>query len=177
MDTITFDKLLLKTAFCCMASDGHIDKKEVEVIKSLCSASLLFQNFNFSKELNILIEKLNARGTEFISYYFDLLKTTTLTEEEELNLIHFAVDTINADEKLEYSEIKFFKVIRSHLKVSNEVILSKFPDMDEMFLEEDIMNENYLNKLKADYFGSSNLPQFEMIQVLDDDFLKSVKDE
>ena len=31
MDTITFDKLLLKTAFCCMASDGNIDKREIQV--------------------------------------------------------------------------------------------------------------------------------------------------
>ena len=30
METITFDKLLLKTAFCCMASDGNIDKKQAE---------------------------------------------------------------------------------------------------------------------------------------------------
>src|SRR5687768_14287929 len=102
MDTITFDKLLLKTAFCCMAADGHIDKKEVEVIRSLCSASPFFQDFNFSKELNLLVEKLNTRGTEFINYYFDLLKTTSLSEEEELNLIRFALDTIHADEKLEY---------------------------------------------------------------------------
>ncbi|SEB08913.1 hypothetical protein SAMN05660909_05354 [Chitinophaga terrae (ex Kim and Jung 2007)] len=30
MDIITFDKLLLKTAFCCMASDGNIDKRELQ---------------------------------------------------------------------------------------------------------------------------------------------------
>ena len=39
MDTITFDKLLLNTAFCCMACDGNIDPKEIELIKSMCSNS------------------------------------------------------------------------------------------------------------------------------------------
>jgi uncharacterized membrane protein YebE (DUF533 family) len=32
MDTIKFDKLLLKTAFCCMASDGHIDSREIAIV-------------------------------------------------------------------------------------------------------------------------------------------------
>jgi uncharacterized membrane protein YebE (DUF533 family) len=36
MDTISFDKLLLKTAFCCMASDGNIDNREIALIKSMC---------------------------------------------------------------------------------------------------------------------------------------------
>lgn len=42
MDTIPFDKLLLKTTFCCMASDGNIDKREVALIKSLCEKSTVF---------------------------------------------------------------------------------------------------------------------------------------
>ena len=52
METITFDKLLLKTAFCCMASDGNIDNREVELIKKMCHNSDLFQNFDFEKEIN-----------------------------------------------------------------------------------------------------------------------------
>ena len=44
METITFDKLLLKTAFCCMAADGNIDKREVALIKSMCEKSELFKN-------------------------------------------------------------------------------------------------------------------------------------
>jgi uncharacterized membrane protein YebE (DUF533 family) len=42
MDTITFDKLLLKTAFCCMAADGHIDNREIALIKTMCENSPLF---------------------------------------------------------------------------------------------------------------------------------------
>jgi uncharacterized membrane protein YebE (DUF533 family) len=46
METVSFDKLLLKTAFCCMASDGHIDNKEINLIKSMCENSSLFKEFN-----------------------------------------------------------------------------------------------------------------------------------
>ena len=70
METISFDKLLLKTAFCCMASDGHIDNREIELIKSMCEKSPLFKDFKFEEEINQLVIKINARGKEFIQYYF-----------------------------------------------------------------------------------------------------------
>jgi uncharacterized tellurite resistance protein B-like protein len=168
MDTITFDKLLLKTAFCCMASDGHLDKREVELIKSMCMQSPLFVDFNFEDEINSLVTKLNSGGDDFIRYYFSLLKDANLSEEEELSLIDFAINTIKADEQIEYSEIKFFKVIRAKLKVSNEKILAKFPDI-ELFLEEDIITESYIERIKHQYFETVKFPQFEFIQLRDTD--------
>ena len=142
MDTITFDKLLLKTAFCCMVIDGVIDEREKNIIKSLCENSSLFTDFNFDEEINTLINKLNTEGKNFIRYYFDLLKNSTLSEQEELTLIDFAIKTIRADEVDDYSEIKFFKVIRHNLKISDDKILAVFPDI-EQFLEKDIVTESY----------------------------------
>ena len=164
METITFDKLLLKTAFCCMASDGKIDKREVELIKKMCEQSPLFNNFDFSKEINILLEKINNRGSEFIQYYFDLLNNTNLSEDEELNIIDFAIKTINADDVIEYSEVKFFKAIRKCLNVSDENILAIYPDLDT-YLEEDIDTESKLEKLVNNYLKSIELPQFEQIHL------------
>jgi uncharacterized tellurite resistance protein B-like protein len=162
MDTITFDNLLLKTAFCCMASDGHIDKSEVELIKSMCEQSPLFVNFTFEDEINSLITQLNSAGKEFMSHYFSLLKDANLSEDEELSLIEFAINTIKADEQIEYAEIRFFKVIRAKLKISNEKILAKFPDI-EQFLEDDIITESYMNRIKHQYFETVEFPQFEFI--------------
>ncbi len=164
METITFDKLLLKTAFCCMASDGNIDKREVKLIKKMCEQTPLFIDFDFTKEINILLAKINERGSEFIQYYFNLLHNTTLTEEEELNIIDFAFNTINADEKVEYSEIKFFKAMRKCLNVTDENILAVYPDL-EYYLEEDINTESELDKLVNNYLGSVELPQFEQIHL------------
>ncbi|GEM_PF-136755 len=164
MDTISFDKLLLKSAFCCMASDGHIDNREIALIKTMCEKSPLFKDFNFQEEINSLVNKINTRGKEFISYYFDLLGKSTLTEKEELTLIDFAIQTIKADEKIEYSEIKFFKNIRHRLKVSDENILAVFPDI-EQFLEEDIVTESFLDKITSQYLDAAELPQFELISI------------
>ena len=67
-----------------MASDGDIDKREVELVKKMCQQSPLFTDFDFEEEINILLGKINERGSEFIQYYFNLLLKTVLTEEEEL---------------------------------------------------------------------------------------------
>jgi uncharacterized tellurite resistance protein B-like protein len=166
MDSVTFDKLLLKTAFCCMASDGKIDDREISLIKSICEKSPLFTNFNFQEEINLLIGKINSEGKTFIQYYFDLLKQAQLNEEEKLTLIDFAIQIIKADEQIEYSEIKFFKNIRHRLKVSDEKILARFPDL-ELYLEDDIITDNFLDKITSQYFEISKLPQFDLINITD----------
>jgi uncharacterized tellurite resistance protein B-like protein len=164
MEAISFDKLLLKTAFCCMASDGHIDNREISLIKSMCEKSTLFKDFNFQEEINSLVNNINTRGKEFIVNYFELLNESSLSENEELTLIDFAIQTIKADEQVEYSEIKFFKNIRHRLKVCDEKILEVYPDI-EMYLEEDIINESFLDKISKQYFDSAELPKFELLNI------------
>ena len=162
METISFDKLLLKTAFCCAASNGTIEPQEITKIKELCEKSFLFKGFDFQGEINLLVNKINTRGKEFISYYFDLIKNSNLTEQEELTLIDFAIQTIRADNETDYAEIKFFKNIRHRLKISDENILAVFPDI-EQFLEEDIVTESFIDKITSQYLEFAELTQFELI--------------
>lgn len=176
MEKITFDKLLLKTAFCCMASDGHIDNREIAILKSMCENSPLFKDFNFHEEINSLVGRINTGGKEFISYYFDLLRKSTLSEQEELTLIDFAIQTIKADGQIEYSEIKFFKNIRHRLKISDENILAVLPDI-EQFLEQDIITESFLDKITSQYLETAELPQFDLISIDKSTFNDLKKDE
>lgn len=155
-----------------MTSDGKIDNKEVTLIKKLCDKSPIFKDLNFKKEINDLVERLNANGKNFINYYFSLLKDSDLTPDEELKLIEFAVETIKSDELIEYAEIKFFKAIRSNLKLSNKQILEKLDDI-EYWLEDDIKSESNIDKLISQYFEIANLPQFESISLNDIEMLKN----
>lgn len=145
-----------------MASDGHIDKKEIALIKTMCSKSILFKDYKIEEEINSLVVKINESGKGFISNYFELLKISNLTEEEELALIDFAIQTIKADDQIEYSEIKFFKNIRHRLNVSDSKILVAFPDI-EQFIEEDIITDSFLDKIALQYLETAELPQFDFI--------------
>lgn len=162
METITFDKLLLKTAFFCMAADGNIDKREIEMLKSLCQNLDLSKTSDFQEEVNRLVNGINTDGKQFIKNYFDLLNNANLTEDEELILIDFTIQTIYADEQVEYSEIKFFKNIRHRLKISDENILSVYPHI-EQFLEEDIITESFLDKITKQYLETAEIPKFSEI--------------
>jgi uncharacterized tellurite resistance protein B-like protein len=130
----------------------------------MCENSTFFKDFNFQEEINSLLNKINLRGKEFISYYFELLEKSSLSEKEELTLIDFAIQTIKADEQIEYAEIKFFKNIRHRLNISDENILAVFPDI-EQFLEEDIMTKSFLDKITNQYLQSAEIPQFELISL------------
>jgi hypothetical protein len=169
MEQTIFNKLLLKTAFSCMACDGDIDKREIILIKSMHHNKKIFGKININKELDILLLEINRDGHKFLKSYFNELTTSALSEQDELKLIEVAIETIKADEKIEYSEVKFFKVIRSILKIQNEVILDKHPDFEE-YLEQDIISESYLRRLQDDFFDTNTLPQFDIIKPFNNDF-------
>lgn len=175
METLHFNKLLLKTAFSCMACDGDIDKREVKLIKQLQKEHKTFEEIDINTELDTLLLAINKDGHQFLKGYFNELTATELTEANELKLIEVAIDTIKADDKVEYSEIKFFKVIRSKLKIDNEPILEKHPDFED-YLEQDIITDSYLSRLQDDFFDTHISNEFELISEIDDDIFDNLKD-
>lgn len=149
---MNIENLLLKTAFVCMACDGEVDKHELDLIYKIHNETSYFGSINVNDELNQLFNELKLNNKIILNYFTDL-KNNVLSESDELKIIEVAIDTIKADQKIEYSEIKFFKVIRSFLKIDNEKILDIHPDWEE-FLEEDIISESYLLKLIDSSFAS-----------------------
>ena len=176
MEQLSFNKLLLKTAFSCMACDGDIDKRELVLIKKIHQDTKIFGEIDINQELDNLLLEINRDGHKFLKSYFNELTSTELSEQDELKLIEVAIDTINADDKVEYSEVKFFKVIRSKLKINNEPILAKHPDFED-YLEQDIISESYLARLQDDFFDTNTLSEFKLINDIDDDILKNLAED
>lgn len=116
--------------------------------------------------INQFIEEINTKGKTFIRAFLSELKDANLTEKEELEVLRFAIQTIYADEKVEYSEIKYFKTIRHRLNVSDEVIVKEFPDLDSNYLEEDIQTESILDQITDRFFESADLPQFDITKFI-----------
>lgn len=157
------NELLLRTAFACMSCDGDIASEEVELIKQMSKEKHLFGEIDIDKELDALVKEINLKGKGFLKQYLVSLAEESLDEEQELKVADVAVQTIRADEKIEYSEIKFFKVIRSNLKiVSDETLLEKIEGIDENYLAQDI-RADYL-QMYDDYFNTIELSKFEILK-------------
>jgi len=168
MDTINFNKLLLQTAFCCMACDGEIAPEEIALIKSKYEQLPNLQNIDFETEINKFVSDINANSKQFLKTFIQTVKNQApdLTKQEEFDLIDLAIKVIKADKKIRYSEIKFFKTIRYCLKVSDDEIISHFSESVEdieLFLGEDIQTITTLEDMTQQYFDTIN---FEELQVL-----------
>lgn len=157
------NELLLRTAFACMSCDGDIATEEVELIKQLSKEKQLFGSVDVDKALDDLVNEINLKGKGFLKQFLLDLAEQTLTEEEELKVADVAVQTIRADKRIEYSEIKFFKVLRSNLKnVSDKTLLDKIDGIDENYLAQDIRTD-YL-QMYDDYFNTIELPKFDILK-------------
>jgi len=134
---MNINELYLKTAFSCMACDGDIDPQEVELVKLYVHDADFFKNLDAEKLLNEYIADINDRGRAFLHDYLHELKNAQLDQEQEMNVVKIAIQMIEADNIIKYSEVSFFKKIRKRLHVTDEVILKDHPDKD-YFLEPDI---------------------------------------
>ncbi|WP_162555858.1 TerB family tellurite resistance protein [Reichenbachiella versicolor] len=159
--------LLLRTAFSFMTCDGHIDKSEVLKIKDMDKANKLFGDIDITKELETMLEKINLKGMDFLKDYFRRVNKAELSVDEELDLIQVAVDIIYADDEVKSEEVRFLRVLRTMLKVSDEKIISRYPQLAKDFMWDDEFTEEYVKVLYSNYFKNQSLPEFDVSDVHD----------
>ena len=136
------NELFLRTAIACMACDGDIATEEIALVKQFTEQSELFSTINVESQLNDYVKQINEQGKKFLSGYLSDIANSELTENEEMEIVRIAIQTIEADNKIEYSEISFFKKIRQRLNVSDETILTEFPDKEDYLLPDIKMPED-----------------------------------
>lgn len=148
-------ELYLKTAFCCMACDGEIADEEIKLIKSYIESSTLFNNLDVESLLNEYILTINTKGKLFLNSFLDELKKEEKTKEEELEIVSIAINMIEADNEIAYSEIKFFKRIRKCLSITDDILYEKYPDKEDFFLPD--MEEDDFDFLLATELPDINI--------------------
>ena len=127
-----------------MACDGEIAEQEIEMVKNFCSSDEIFKEMDVEKTLNLWIKEINDEGGAFLNRYLNDLSSINLSKEEELKIVDLAIKIIEADDKIEYSEIKFFKKIRARLDVSDEDILEKHPDKEDYLLPDICKTDDFV---------------------------------
>lgn len=156
--------LLIKTAFACMACDGNIDARELECVNKFIQEEEICEPAELKIELNSLVDKFNMGSNEFMTGFFRELKDATLSRDDQLKIIEYALAIIRADEEIDYREIKFFKIIRSLLPVSSEDIRKKFEDIEE-FLAEDILSDPLKSSYDKSFFSSVGTDDIKLMHI------------
>ena len=131
---MNIQELYLKTIFCCMACDGDIANEEVALVHDITSKQDVFDGMDVNAVINGYVASVNANGALFLKQYLKELSSQELSNEEQKMIVDFALQTIFADNRIEYSEVKFFKKIRSRLSITDEEILANHPDVEDFLL-------------------------------------------
>lgn len=127
-------ELYLKTIFACMACDGDVATEEIQLLRKLIDQTDLFNDIDVEGKLKQYVDSINQNGVAFLNQYLSEVADEDLTKGEQLCLVDLAFKTIEADNRIEYSEVKFFKKIRIRLSLTDDEILEKYPDKEDFLL-------------------------------------------
>lgn len=127
MKTEAFQNLLLKSAIFVMACDGSIDESEIAEIKNMADNEIYFMGFDIEEPFEKSLNYIKQNGKKAINEYLNELSQLNLNEKQELLLIEVLIRTIESDNKIESSEVKFLQLVKSKLDISEETIITQFP--------------------------------------------------
>lgn len=128
MKNIDFKDFLFKSAVIAMACDGDIAKTEIQEIKTIVANEIYFMGYDFVEPLKNTISYIKANGKGAINQYFQDIVINNLNEHQEILLIEVILRIIQADEKVEESEMKFLQMVKSKLKTDEKTLIVKFPN-------------------------------------------------
>lgn len=117
-----------------MACDGDIASDEIDLLKEFVQNDDSFQGYDVQGEVNKCIVAINEQGSAYLASFLNDVASADLDDDSALKLVTVAIRMIEADNKIEYSEVRFFKRIRNELKISDDKLYEAFPDKDDYFL-------------------------------------------
>jgi|GEM_PF-4145930 uncharacterized tellurite resistance protein B-like protein len=126
MDSKDFQKFLFKIAFSVIVIDGEIHEDEIDQLKQIDKKTSYFSDTDLSEELGDLINLFKNDGTVIVENILNGIRDLSLNQVQELLVLEVALRIIYADQRFDESEKKFIRLLRSKLKVSNELIRKRF---------------------------------------------------
>ena len=135
MKNIDFKPFLFKSAVMAMACDGDIAEEEITEIKNIVANEIYFMGYDFEEPLKTNIENIKANGKNAINQYLQEIVSNDLNEHQEILLIEVILRMIQADDKVEESEIKFLQMAKSKLKTEEETLIVKFPNQIDYLMD------------------------------------------
>ena len=138
-------QLYLKTIFCCIACDGEIVDRELDVLYRVVRESEdMFRGVDVREILNCFLEEIRSTGHAFLRKCLSELREADLSDHEQLEVLDLCFRSIESDENISSEEISFFKHVRACLPIPDSQILERMPDKED-YLFPDIRQDDYFS--------------------------------
>jgi uncharacterized tellurite resistance protein B-like protein len=98
-----------------------LQKKKLNEIKNIVANEIYFMGYDFEEPLKSNIENIKVNGKNAINQYLQEIVTNDLNEHQEILLIEVLLRMIQADTKVEESELKFLQMAKSKLKQTSKL--------------------------------------------------------
>jgi uncharacterized tellurite resistance protein B-like protein len=135
MKTEAFQELILKSAVAIIACDGRIDEVEILEIKNMAENEIYFMGYDFEQPLSNFLNNIKQNGVNAINDFLDEVTLANLNENQELLLLEVLIRAIESDERIESNELRFLQMVKSKLKLSEEMLIKKFPKQINYFID------------------------------------------
>lgn len=129
MKELKFEKLLFNTAVCVMACDGEIHDREIQELKLIAKNTPYFKDLDYKSELSIILKDVE-NNTNIIKQYFEELKNAELSPVQELLILEVVLRMMYADNRIDENEVKLIRIIKSYLKIPDQIIFERFGEID-----------------------------------------------
>lgn len=141
-----------------MVCDGHLAQEEIKLIQEITSKQEIFNDIGDVEAIvNEYITSINEQGNLFLKQYLNELEELELSVEEQLSVIDFSLQAILADREIKYPEVKFFKKIVHHMYLTEEQILSAYPDIEDFLLPDNVSDDIDWNSVVFDTIDFNTL--------------------
>ena len=149
MEDNKFKKLLFDIACATMASDGSIDKQEIEKLEHMAKYKNYFNDSGLNEQLGEFVKKLKlSTNNNIIEEKLNGLKNKFLQPLQELLILEVVLGIIYADTKIHKEEIEFAKKVRALLRIGDEIIIDRFGKIDFLISVEEV-KRMYTKEKKA----------------------------
>lgn len=134
MDQQPFQRILFHSAMCVMACDGEIHDSEITELEVIAKKPYYFSELEFNSELEKMLNDFVTNEKNVVLDYFNELEAEFFLPTQSLQILEIILRIIHADNRIDPNEIKFLKIVKSKLQVSNEIFLKRFGDVSYLSL-------------------------------------------
>jgi uncharacterized tellurite resistance protein B-like protein len=126
MERKEFIEILLEIAFASMVCDGDIASEEQAFLKDIEKSDFYLKEFDLSKRLDELILLWELHGLSVCEKILNKTYKLTLTEDQKIVVLDFAIGIVRSDGTMQQAEIEFINSLMLNIKIPMDIVNMRY---------------------------------------------------